>query len=79
MSFPRVMRGLDRASMVLGRKIDSAAWIAGLSPAKTRQVRFSSLERALSRRTRKDAPEDVDSRLLEFQVRRRPRHRDFKP
>jgi len=28
--------------MALGRKIDSAAWIAGSSPAKTRQVRFSS-------------------------------------
>jgi hypothetical protein len=58
MFFPRVMRGLDRASMVLGRKIDSAAWIAGLSPAKTRQVRFSSFWK--SRRTRTDVPEDVD-------------------
>jgi hypothetical protein len=26
--------------MVLGRKIDGAAWIAGSGPAKTRQVRF---------------------------------------
>jgi hypothetical protein len=41
-----VLRGLDPRIHADWPQIDSTAWIAGSSPAKTREVRFNSIEHA---------------------------------